>query len=160
MIYRAISLTLVAYVAVRLGSWWNDVEPPVIVFHRGATDDVVVPGGTLVLAYNVQRRRICRTKIDSFIYDSQSVRYTLPKIEYVASPGPLGNQEFKTNIQIPEKAEPGMARYVTTSEYVCNPLHNISPIIIGPTETRFMISPKEQGTRSSSSGENRPVARE
>lgn len=66
-------------------------------------------------------------------------------------PGPLGRDWYITTLPIPLNFAPRKARYRVVSSYVCNPIHNISPIVTEARDIEFEVVPYPRTLRKRSS---------
>lgn len=139
MFWKITTFAVVSAVAGIFGYWATDRNPPVIIDMAIAASPSVRPGGDLRVTYRVIRRASCETLLQRVIIDSAGTRLTLPDIEYKASPGPLGRDEYSVVVTIPTKATQGSARYRATTSYICNPLHRWWPITTLASDIKFMV---------------------
>ena len=124
-----LALFIMVGTAAGVLSWWAvDRQVPMTVVHAEAINKNVVPGGTVLVRYNVVRHRSCAVRLEQVIFDADRVRYPLEIEEYFADPGPIGEEHFAVPISVPHNINPGVARYRAFRQYQCNPLHYIWPI--------------------------------
>lgn len=134
----AISIPLLFFSAV-LGLWVADRDPPTAVISVTPLSDTVQPGGQLRILYNVRRFRSCAVHIDRLLFDAGGERYVLEDEEFAGAPGPLGDATYTVGVNIPRRFAEGPGRYQAITEYVCNPLHHISPIVATGAPTTFTV---------------------
>lgn len=106
--------------------------------------DTVVPGGNLVLEYDVTRRPKsgCTILITPFMFDGDQLRHEYQRFK-VPLPSKGGRQVFKAKIKVPASAHSGEAIYRPRVEWYCNIVQQWWPREF--TEVRdlvFTISPR------------------
>lgn len=139
MLWKASVLLSVAIVGGTLGTWLVDRTPPTSVSSVRVLNPEVTPGGVLHVQYNVYRTRSCKTVVERVLYDSQRIRTVLQDLVFEASPGPMGPDEYISNIPIPKDANLGEANYRASTTYRCNLLHELWPITLLTADVRFDI---------------------
>ena len=122
------------------GYWVSDRESPTRIVDVKIDDPVVAPGGLLTMHYDVSRIKSCAVKIDRILYDSQRVRVALEDLDFGGAPGPMGNDTYTVKVGVPRVFAPGPATYQTVSRYVCNPLHNLWPVVVIGQPVPFMVA--------------------
>jgi hypothetical protein len=137
MFWRTTTLLTVGAVGSVLGMWAADRDAPIDIVQAEVLTPVVKPGGEFCLQYEVVRRGSCRTRLQRILYDGTRERYVLPDVDLWAAAGPQGRDHYKTCAPVPAKFAPGAASYRQMTEYACNPLHNIWPIVHVADELHF-----------------------
>ena len=140
MIFRVITFGSVAAISATVGFWVIDRQSPVTVLRAEVMSKSVRPGEDLRIRYTVHRFRSCETKIDRTLYDADFVRVVLDDLAFSSSPGPLGENTYVTTIPIPRNFGTGLGQYRVVTQYVCNPLHRISPIIVENSPVYFEVA--------------------
>lgn len=156
MIFRITTFAAVAAAGATLGFWVTDRDPPTIVIRSEVLGKPVRPGDDLRIKYTVHRFRSCETVIDRTLLDADSVRIILDDLAFTSSPGPLGEDTYVATVALPRNFAAGLGQYRVVTQYVCNPLHRIWPIVavnppvyfevggepIPPTQMPFEIVPR------------------
>lgn len=121
-----IVLFVLLIASVVLGYWAFDRRVPVEVTGR-----VVVPptkvGGSIVIASEITRHRVCFTRIERVLLDALRRRFVFEPQESVAM-GAAGPDDFRSVMPVPKDAEPGGATVRFAISWQCNPLHVLWPI--------------------------------
>lgn len=140
MIWRGITLISLGV----LGGWagWqvSDRSPPVVIYSSKA-EGPAAPGGTLRIAYVLQRHRQCETVVDRAIIDSRQTRFVLDPLNFATGAGPIGQEQYTSTVHVPAQAALGPAVYRTTSRFSCNALNSIWPIYTPSREVAFVVEP-------------------
>lgn len=139
MLFRIFTFGVAATIGMALGIWTIDREPPTVTIKTEVLTPEVSPGGVLKVHYFVKRFRDCEVKIDRILTDSQRVRVVLPDLEFSKAPGPMGDDDFVTEVPVPQTFSKGPAVYMTLTSYRCNIVHNLWPILVGPAQVLFVI---------------------
>jgi hypothetical protein len=139
MIFRAFTFGVATTVGVALGLWTIDRDPPVVINSVQVLTPEVPPGGRLRIKYQVNRIRECAVHIDRLLLDSAKVRGELTDLSFAKPPGPLGNDEYTTEIRVPDTFSQGPAVYRTLTTYRCNLIHAIWPVPWGPNDVSFVV---------------------
>jgi hypothetical protein len=126
-----------SFIAALLGAWSTDRSSPIDVLKTEVLTPIVGPGGELCISQEFVRRESCRTRLQRVLVDSTRERYVMPDLELWAATGPLGRDVYKTCTPIPLKFAAGPASYRAVTEYVCNPLHNLWPVVRAADEVTF-----------------------
>lgn len=127
------------FFAAIAGIWVADREPPTTVFSVQALTSEVRPGGQMRALYSVRRFRSCAVHVDRLLFDSAGERYVLEDLDFAAAPGQLGDASYTVGINIPRRFSEGAARYQAITQYVCNPLHKLSPIVVTGSPVLFDV---------------------
>jgi uncharacterized Fe-S cluster protein YjdI len=139
VIYRALIGVVAGLATAQLAWWVNDREPPTE-FHRvEAIPYDVVEGDEVLIHFKVLRHKNCGLKSERIIYDSIRKRWILPDLSLEKSPGPVGEDNYITPIELPPKMATGKASYVYINSYFCNPLHYVWPVVVGPLTVGFNV---------------------
>jgi hypothetical protein len=139
MIFRIFTFGVAAAIGMTMAVWTADREPPIVIATVDIETPEVQPGGELLLHYYVKRYRECSYSADRVIFDSMKVRYVLPDQSFIRPPGPLGDDDYRTRIKLPDSMSQGAALYKLTLRYECNIIHKWWPIISKPTDVTFVV---------------------
>lgn len=139
MIWRAVTLLVIAAVGAWGGWQVSDRNPPVTVF-SAVPEAPVHAGGTLRIAYTLHRHRQCDTTVDRSIVDSTGTRFVLPPLIFVTGAGPIGQESYTATVGVPAQAAPGRAVYRTTARFMCNATNRIWPIYTPTREVPFDVA--------------------
>lgn len=136
---------LLAAVIFGPGVWWSmDTTPPIKITASTIERNEVPRGGSLAIAYTIERSRLCRGVAQRVFVDAKE---TLIPIEAYAfnerygrngKPFEVGTETNRVSIPVPFAAAPGPAKYQAVIEYFCNPLQRlIGPgiVVLTPVET-------------------------
>jgi hypothetical protein len=135
---------ILAALGAWMGHWVSDREPPTTVIRTELIPLKPYPGGEVQVRYFVRRYRACATRVERLLFDAQQLRIPLPVRDFATSPGPVGDDSYVVSVPIPDSAMPGPARYRILTTYVCNPWHNIVPIVVSASDVMFTIQPRPQ----------------
>lgn len=125
--------------------WSFDRSAPVIVHDFSLVPEKVHAGEKLLRRIEVTRRRACLTNIDVVIIDGSRVRWVIDETE-VTRPGPVGEKDaYLAPMIIPPLAAPGSAELRVTATRICNPIHNIWPMVETYPTLKFTILPRKGG---------------
>ena len=128
---------VLAISAVQIWAWASDREPPLRLISQVEPIPSAVAGSSVILRAMVKRQtqRGCDLTYTRFLLDVNGTRYDISGIQVMDDsvisliekehPG-----ELNISFIVPAGVPPGLARLITTSNYVCNPLHNWWPITV------------------------------
>lgn len=150
IIWRGLVLALLGIPMGIFGMWVVDREPPTTVLRFEVTPMQVLPGGTVEVRYFVRRIRSCAIIVDRVLYDAKGVRTPLEDRNFVAAPGPLGDDNYVVAINLPDNFALGRGRYRATSVYRCNPLHGWFPITVFGPDVYFDVVAQTKQSKSQS----------
>lgn len=140
MIWRVLTFTGFGLTAGVIGMWMSERTPPVDILDVQVVTPVVRPGADLRIKYSVYRRANCRSQFQRTYRDYDEVRYALEPVDIWMSPAPLGRDEYVSVVPISPKAAQGQAAFRAITVYVCNPIHNVWPIVQVAAEASFVIA--------------------
>lgn len=140
MIWRAITLASLGAVGGWAGWQASDRSPPVVVYSAKA-ESTASPGGTLRVAYVLNRNRQCETVVDRSIIDSRKTRFVMTPLAFMTGAGPIGQEQYVSLVPVPTQAALGPAVYRTTSRFTCNPINLLMPIYSPTREVPFEVKP-------------------
>lgn len=148
MIWHAMTLMVVGVTAGYVGFLATDRELPLILTKMELVPQER-PSRTVYFNYEGFRSRLCDVTVSRFYFDPSRVRLTLSNITYPANTNNVGDDKYRTKMDLPEDATEGDAMYRTVNCYVCNPLQRIVPICAPPRDIKFKVT-KEMllGTRN------------
>ncbi|MDR6951125.1 hypothetical protein J2X65_000473 [Ancylobacter sp. 3268] len=86
-----------------------DHNPPVAGCSATAEGPAKPAGGTLRIAYTLQRHRQYGTTADRAIFDASGTGFALDTLTFVAGAGPIGQESHASSIHAPHQAAPGPA---------------------------------------------------
>lgn len=143
MIWRALAIFALGgfgITAGALGTWTADRTTPVDVVKVSVLTPQVNPGGELKVEYHVYRRASCRTHLERVLFDSKNVRVPLDPIDFMASPGPIGDETYTSAIKVPRNFAQGRGGYRAITSYICNPVHSLWPIVTVAGDVKFIVA--------------------
>lgn len=142
MIWRFAVGGVVMFTAAVLGTWVSDREPPTAIVAVDVMTPTVPPGGELRINYRLHRWRAdCAIHADRVIIDSRRAQYSLPDVDFAASPSQRTGEDSTTSIvPIPPNIAQGLAEYRAITTFVCNPSHRIWPIKRNGSAVQFNVS--------------------
>lgn len=125
-----------------LGVSINDREPPIRIDSATALSQKIPQGGTLGIALEVYRTRLCTGEAKRWLYDAAGVKHSIPQFTAGEAPTKVGPDTYTRTITIPDAAAIGPAYYQVEFDYYCNPLHWLGyPIHVVAPPIRFEITP-------------------
>ena len=140
MIFRAFTFGVAATVGISLGIWTIDREPPTTTNRVEVITPEVPPGGKLRIHYWVRRMKECAIRIDRMMIDSTKVRVVLPDIDFERPPGPIGDDDYVSEVDVPDSLTEGPAIYRAVFRYNCNLIHRwFWPVVVGPVDVQFTV---------------------
>jgi hypothetical protein len=141
MIWRAATLVSCGVIGGWLGWMASDRNLPVKYYSTEIVNSPS-PGDTLRVKHVIWRDRSCDTVIYRLIFDHNDRRYIVPDLEFATGVLPLGHDTFVAPVPVSPEAAPGPAIYRAVRRYRCNWVHWIFPIMDGPFNYPFTISPR------------------
>jgi hypothetical protein len=123
--------------------WALDRTEPTFVLGMNVVPPHVEAGTTIYRAVSVDRRRSCATDPDVTIIDSERTIWRIPEPE-IASPGPVGREDYKVPVLVPSLAAPGPAEMRVTIRRVCNPVQRFWPLRTDYAPLAFTILPRRE----------------
>jgi hypothetical protein len=141
MIWRSITLISCGIVGGWVGWMASERDVPVK-YQSTATINSPKPGELLRIRHVVSRDKSCQTTVYRLIFDRDGDRFIVPDLEFAGGVLPLGADTFTVPVPISPEADPGPATYRVLRKYRCNWLHWIWPIMDGPYDYGFTVSPR------------------
>ena len=136
---RGLLFLLVGAGAGYLAYMAGDRQPPVTVVAAWATNSPVHPGGTLKIHYRLIRYKFCPYSSTRAIVDSSNTRHILPVASDVTPFGHLGQDDYNLPVSVPGDIGKGVARYYSITEFYCNLLQNIWPVVMVNRPIEFIV---------------------
>lgn len=115
-----------------------DRSPPAVVIEAAPVSPVVQPGGTLLIHYAIDRKRVCETTSIATVYDGANIEYKYEPDSRPAFGPPVVEERVVARV-VPPSAVPGPARYRVVLEFRCNWTHNLWPIVEVLPDVPFTI---------------------
>lgn len=142
MIGRIFGIALVGTVGLlsgMLGLWVIDREPPNVATSYKIENTTVNPGQVLRVNVEGYRIRSCYTRIERYMFDSRKTRFLFPDVDYL-DPGKPGHFNTWFELEVPQRAYPGVATLFTNVRWECNPIHSWWPIIRSQASISFVVN--------------------
>lgn len=143
--WRWIPTVLLMLWVLVLVSWAFDRKPPFELYSYEASSPRA--GETLEFVAHVRRDipRDCSVSFSRHMFDSTGARLdiqasTLMTPQALSMLDKVTPDHLKLRVPIPAGAASGPAQFVTSLEYVCNPLHTIWPIRV-QMQANFEVAP-------------------
>lgn len=142
MFVRLVIYGLVIAGGAYIGTAATDNVVPVSVIRAVPENSVVPPGGFLRIVTTVQRWRSCPVKIERIIFDAEKGRWPMEDLDFKTAPGRMGEDEYRSEIKLPDRAAYGPARYVVINSWTCNWLQRFfdTPITSMSPDVHFVIA--------------------
>jgi hypothetical protein len=112
--------------------------PPVQTLEFKLMTPFVIRGAELLTEASVYREKVCHTRVERTIIDSENYRWNLDADERAVF-GPVGHDRIRTVVKIPAFINVGPAKYRRTLVYTCSPLNLIWPIIDQRPDVNFTV---------------------
>lgn len=132
-LYEIVRCTTFWICVVIAADWAADRQPPLQVLALRPIR--AAPGATAQFELMVARdlRRGCAVRFHRYLYDGEGFRFDLggPAAMNAQALAALEREhpgQLLLSVPVPQRATPGAARFVTSLDYVCNPLHHLWPI--------------------------------
>lgn len=135
---QGLVILIVGASAMQMTLWVTDRTPP-FTLKRSWAVNTAVPGGTVVIRYEIERHRSCPYRTDRYIITSENIRIPLSDSEDGGAPGALGLVEYGVDVDVPARVPPGPTTYLAILSYRCNPLQYYYPSVIR-VPTRFVVA--------------------
>lgn len=138
-VFLGVGLGLAVYAGGQLGYWVQDDVAPTTILRAEVIPLKPYPGGEVHIRYFIRRYRSCNTRVERTLYDAKQLRIPLPERSFSASPGPVGDDSYVVSVPLMASISPGPATYRIITTYICNPFHNIWPIVVTSPDVHFTI---------------------
>lgn len=134
----AITFALVAFWSGVVGSWVADRNVPIKFQSLTPLSNEVLAGDYIKMQYRFVRHDHCSMRVARLIVDGDNVRHVLEDTTS-HSRGPIGYDTFVAVLKVPDTVSPGLARYLPTIYYECNPIHRFWPVVFHVPEMYFTV---------------------
>lgn len=139
MFWRTITLIAAGTLSGVLGYWAADRELPVRVTDTVLLTPVVAPGQELRIRVYGFRHKSCRSVFQRLYRDGEGARFIHDDVDIRLSTSNLGQDNWVVPLPISVTAKPGRGIFRMLTQYYCNPLHYIFPLIDMQPPMEFKI---------------------
>lgn len=130
-------LSTLVFTSGVLGAFLGDRSPPIVVRQGEIVPDPVSPGQLAEIRWKaILVRKSCTRTVRRYIVGSDNEIRILDENDGAVATGP---DSISKKFLVPFNTPLGRARYRATATFVCNPVHEIWPILVSTPEVPFDV---------------------